>query len=757
MPWCAEYAGPDGEPFLKAKACHCGNITAYFRIVVTRILHISDLHFPSRDAGVAQVLAEAIVSKKPNVLVVTGDLANNPSLWWPFKKGRWIDVRTWLEQILGRIPGLTIFVLPGNHDAMIRGIFGPCCWPAVKSFRVVFGEWCQPGIHFDTKANIAYLTLDTNPRLAVFQGAEGKVLKSRLKRLKKALHSHAKAAQIQRATKILLMHHHPLPAPFGGPDFLLHTRRGDLLLNFLAEHQIGLVVHGHKHRATWSHVRLGGSNTQAFFMEIVGAGAAMKASDYDPRGHNFNLIDIAANGVRTIRQFFKPAGGRAFEEALPSPAESDMGRLIQSHFRLPYRMKRITWHLHIDEEGDGANEVVFEGLVFNWASDSYEVLLPKDEVENGEALEYTEEAFLPAKFGGHLQVKDTSGGRRTYITFTEQPTDDSPATATVKNYYLNTYVMDRREAEERGFKDIAHDSIEYQLVDSTDELAFRVEFPSAFVPANIRLEVLEPLEDPDVINQTLTGQFADGWNLESNVLCATLAYPLPNFRYRLGWDIPPASLVPEKLKRAYARRSRFEQDYLEFRLSATPEDKGAKDKQEGIIQAFECLFSELDKNIMAASSATDSLLDLDDTDLAFFVCDRHEKPHRMRMVEWNHRLNYPDYFANFWLAIGEGNAGRAYKTKTVRLYDEEAARDDPKSHTYKRDPGGPAHKFLISFPLLDPWSGIPIGVISAGTADPKQADLMRALTRVELDKITTTMQNAPLVGLLLACGLKTGV
>ena len=67
--------------------------------MITRIVHISDLHFPSRDEGVARVLAESIVQKRPDVLIVTGDLVNHPSMWWVFKKGAWIATHHWLNTI----------------------------------------------------------------------------------------------------------------------------------------------------------------------------------------------------------------------------------------------------------------------------------------------------------------------------------------------------------------------------------------------------------------------------------------------------------------------------------------------------------------------------------------------------------------------------------------------------------------------------------------------------------------------------------
>ncbi len=706
------------------------------------------------------MLAKAIVNKRPNILVVSGDLVNNPSWRWPLGKGHWIDVNGWLRDILKQIPDTKVFVLPGNHDALVRGVFG-WCWPAVRSFRHVFAEWYRREIYYDPKARVALLTLDTNPRLALYQGAQGKVLRWRLRRLKKALAS-PQAAEIQTATKILLMHHHPLPAPFQGPDLLLHTRRSDLLLRFLAEHHIDLVLHGHKHRATWSNLRLGGSTTQPFFIEVIGAGAAMKSNDYDCRGHNFNLIDIAPNGVRSVRQFFKEAGAGHFEESTPSEAERQVGDLVQSHFRVLYRMRKISWELDIDEEGDGYNRLVLEGLVFNRSQpDTYDVLLPEDELEEGaEALPYQGEQFLPAELGGKLAAKNLGGGDRAHVTFTTRPTEDRAATARVWNYDLNNYVMDQREAEERGFQNTTRDSIEYYLSEAVDVLCLSVKFPQKFPLAHVQMEVLELVQEPDAVHQRLQSKFGGAFQHVGNVLTASLAEPPANFRYRLSWDIPPApQIIPKELLAAEARRHRFEDAYLQLLRIPPPAAELADNREDAIARALDRLFRELDLRVRAAMKANDSQLDRARVDLSFIVCDRSQKPHKLRMVFSNQESAYPEFFLKFRLSVGEGNAGRAYKAGTVRAYDREAAKNDPKSHTYKHDASGPMHEFLLSFPLLDPWlkDPFPMGVLSVGTTDPNDAHRMRALDEAALGHITAEIQNEPRTFLLVAAGLHPGV
>ncbi|HTS49898.1 MAG TPA: metallophosphoesterase [Bryobacteraceae bacterium] len=719
--------------------------------MVTRILHISDLHYPSRDDSVKQALEETISRLRPDILVITGDLANHPSLWWVFGKGRWRAVQRWLRSIRQRSGDhpLTILTLPGNHDTLVFGLFG-WCWPPTIIFKWLFKDWFKL-VHFDPKAQVTILTLDTNPRLAL-ASAEGKAFGRRLSKLKQAMERHPHSAEIRRSTKVLLMHHHPLPVPFQGQDWLLHTRRVDRLLRFLAENQIDLVLHGHKHRATWSHIRIGGVTDVPLFIEILGAGAAMKRTDYDPRGHNLNLIDIASGGVRHARQYFKKPGNPAFAELEASDAEKEVGRLVQVRFRQPYRMQRLTWCIYVDEEGDGRNELRLEGLVFNRSLEAYEVPLWKDTVIGGQVDEYRCTSAMPEQLGTTLVRRNVADTERTFIAFSQQPTSQSPANVVVENYDLNSYSMDQREAVELGLPDTQRDYVDLLLTDPVDELVLDLRFPNRFRLLRPRLEVFEPVE-ADIVHQGLTAEFGSHLSAVDNRLRATLRLPPPNYRFHVSWELPPP---PKPQSDAgTARRSRFEQIYLGL-LDPGASRGGAYNQLWGaIIQGFQDLYSELEKRAGRAvlvANSTISVLDRTTMDLSFMVCDRYSKKHpELRLILWSQQATYAEIFREFRLLIGEGNAGRAYKTKTVRLFD--AAASNPRTNTYRSFPGKPQHHFLFSVPLLDPRSELPLAVFSAGTPSIQQADLMRALKQPDLEEITRLMQAEPLKRLLDAAGL----
>lgn len=252
----------------------------------------------------------------------------------------------------------------------------------------------------------------------------------------------------------------------------------------------------------------------------------------------------------------------------------------------------------------------------------------------------------------------------------------------------------------------------------------------------------------------MTTEFGSQLSAAGNRLQATLHLPPPNYRFHVSWELPPP---PDAQSGAgTARRARFEQAYLALLELGASRATANNLLWSAVIQCLQDLYSQLEKRTGRAiliSKPGISILDPATMDLSFMLCDRYSTTcPELRLILWNQQAKYLDVFRNFRLRIGEGNAGRAYKTRTVRLFDAAAA-GNPRTNTYRAFPGKPEHHFLFSVPLLDPLSGLPLAVFSAGTLSAQQADLMRALRQPDLEEIMRTMQGEPLKRLLDGAGL----
>ena len=667
--------------------------------MITRIVHISDLHYPSRDDTVARLLKAEIVRQAPDVLVITGDLVNHPIAGYS-------KARRWIRDLLQAFPAdrrPRTLVLEGNHDVGFWGLVGLGWWRVI--FRFWFREFQQPDVWFLPESQLCFLKIDTNPRLLRLS-AEGVVSWWRIRRLRRRLLRHPQAEQIQSAAKVFLIHHHVLPVPHQGGDFLLAMKKAHELLRFLAEQKVDLLLHGHKHRATWSHLRIGGSSTDTHFIEVVGAGAAMKSTDYDPRGHNFNLITIGGNGVRHVRQFFKRPQDPAFLETASSAGETALETLVQRGFQSSYRVKEIRWDVLVTDEGDARNTYSLDGLFFRRRQTKYQLELPKSEVEGGRSLPYKLQDFG----GGSAWLSPEDS---TSLLFRTQPEESAPAHAAMTNLDLNAYSLNQTEAAEKGLPNPKIDYLEYTLLDPVDTLTIAITLPEKFEFKDVILEVLEAGEQSsDLLNEPLSLNYTSGLSFPArNRIQLSLTGPSPHFRYRLQWALPEQ--VGEASPRDLARRSLLERAHT---------TGGPQVLWPVLEAAIRILKEEIERQIASVAGL------LGEMEASLMVCDRTGPIPVLRIVAFNPRVTKP----GFTLPIGLGNAGRAYKKASVTFYDQLETRKHPDADTYVESDGR-AHTFLLSAPLLNLECPTlpPLAVLNFGVFSSLEADLLRCLATIE--------------------------
>src|SRR5262249_7314879 len=89
-----------------------------------RIVQVSDLHFGNHNPELARALIDRMKSVKPNVIVATGDLADEP------RSKLFDDARNFLNELASHcqeVPGEDagrpkLILIPGNHDFLLSGI-----------------------------------------------------------------------------------------------------------------------------------------------------------------------------------------------------------------------------------------------------------------------------------------------------------------------------------------------------------------------------------------------------------------------------------------------------------------------------------------------------------------------------------------------------------------------------------------------------------------------------------------------------------
>ncbi len=230
---------------------------------MTRLFHVSDVHFGLEDTRALAWFAQCVADEKPDGIALTGDLTMRA-------RHREFDAASNWIRSLG--PPVTIEV--GNHDlpyfSPLERLFTP-----YKRFRkierMVERELDLPGVSLVSLKTTARAQMRTNWSLGV-------VTQRALSRTLEAI------AAVPRGNTILVCAHHPLVERNARGTLL--TRHGSAALDALAQAGAHAVLTGHVHDA-FDLVRPTASGP----IRMIGAGTLSKRIRSTPASFNDLTIE----------------------------------------------------------------------------------------------------------------------------------------------------------------------------------------------------------------------------------------------------------------------------------------------------------------------------------------------------------------------------------------------------------------------------------------------------------------------------------
>lgn len=190
---------------------------------MTRIAHLSDLHFGKIRSETLKPLREALRRLAPDLVVVSGDLTQRAT------KDEFIDARDFLNGLVDA-PQL---IVPGNHDIPLYNLWRRFVQPRKRFDHHITAErypsWSRHGV--------MVVGIDTARSWAI---SNGRINRAQLR----ALHDRFATAP-ESHLRIVVAHH-----PFVLPDELPTTDRvgrADMALSSLMESAVDLILTGHRH------------------------------------------------------------------------------------------------------------------------------------------------------------------------------------------------------------------------------------------------------------------------------------------------------------------------------------------------------------------------------------------------------------------------------------------------------------------------------------------------------------------------------
>ena len=399
-----------------------------------------------------------------------------------------------------------------------------------------------------------------------------------------------------------------------------------------------------------------------------------------------------------------------------------------------FQCDRMSLAIRIYDDGDGHNQMAFEGIRAVRGAEGAVHKLLGQWVESGHTSDYL------------LQPSGTSpgislGDDKKTVHFDPAPSAERPQKLLVESLDAHSYSMDRKELADcgnsrRGDLDYAQLNIRWEMI---GDLVIEVSFPE---PMSLTDEApfvhayqifASGREEHEVFDSALTRKASEEFFYSPLLRTAFLRVRKPPQRsaYRIHWRLgaPLISAVPTTLEqraRLEARRAALFSVRDCFAASG-PEVAIRKEQVlDRVAVVGEYVASLLKKAISKTEADEAALREIPQhVEITLMAMEAAGKG-ALRFIAGTSVGAPEDWEVR--MPVGEGIAGRAARLLDVRTYDDEEVAGTVFAGVYMELQAERRHAWLVAVPLWSEDCGrAAIGVLNVGTYDPSRAHILRVL------------------------------
>jgi 3',5'-cyclic AMP phosphodiesterase CpdA len=235
---------------------------------MTRLVHLSDLHFGAHDERLVEAVDWQVDRLKPDLVVISGDFTQRA------RTEQFRQACQFLEDLRER--GHEVLGVPGNHDVPLYDVLRRFLSPLARYRRFIDETLCP----FIELPGIAVLGINT-ARSMTFK--DGRINKDQVDFIRETF------ARVPSQVMRIIVTHHPLFALEVDGEVERAIGRQEMALDAVEESGVDMVLAGHNHHA--SSQDASDLVTRAGGVLVVQAGTAT-STRVRQQEQSFNTIDI---------------------------------------------------------------------------------------------------------------------------------------------------------------------------------------------------------------------------------------------------------------------------------------------------------------------------------------------------------------------------------------------------------------------------------------------------------------------------------